>query len=35
MFPMSEKFLSRVSRGTHLVESSFTAEIQSNVGHFE
>jgi hypothetical protein len=30
---MLEKFLS--TRGTYLVESSFAAEIQSKIGHFE
>jgi len=35
MLLMSENILSRVTRGAYLVESSFTAESQSNKGQFE
>jgi hypothetical protein len=35
MFRVSEKCLSTVSKKHNLVEEGFTAEIQSDVNHFE
>jgi hypothetical protein len=35
MFLMSEKILSVVLRGAYMVDSSFIAEIENNIGHSE